>query len=80
MKAGTSRIELRYPQQRIASHSDSIQDMESLFGRSKTHHPCENRSQEPDILHNNQRVDAKTGKMGRSVISVRFQDYILQRK
>ena len=54
-------IELQHPQQRTASHSDSIQDMENIPERSTTHSTCENRPQESNLLYNNQRVDVKTG-------------------
>ena len=57
MKISPSRGELQHSWQGITSHSDSIQNMENLFRRSTTHGTCEDRSQESDLLHNNQRVD-----------------------
>ena len=56
-KTSSSGSELWHSWQRIASHSGSIQDMESLFRRSMTHSTCEDGSQESDLLHNNQRID-----------------------
>ena len=79
-KVSSSGIELRHPWQRIASYSGSIQDLESLPGRCTTHSTCENRPQEPDLLHNNQRVDSKTGQMGWNTFPIWFQDRPLQRK